>query len=126
MCYAKKKSTYPIPAPIVARTSATNTGSQNNIYVLVFLKELGMEERKSMMKSGMRVLEGRYVKKRGKKFDMAINTAFVSGDRARARLGEALSETEFNGLAEDFRMKLVSLVKAYLENGVLHADELTG
>ena len=39
-------------------------------------------------------------------------------------LGEALSDPEYNGLAEDFRMKLVSLVKAYLENGVLRLGEL--
>ena len=65
MCYAKKKSTYPIAAPIAASTSVTSTGSPNNIYVLAFLKDPGMEERKSMMKSGMRVLEGRYVRRKG-------------------------------------------------------------
>ena len=39
-------------------------------------------------------------------------------------LGEALADPEFKPLAEDFKRKLVSLVRAYLENGVLEIDEL--
>ena len=39
-------------------------------------------------------------------------------------LGEALADPEFHGMAEDFRIKLVSLVRSYLENGVLQLDEL--
>ena len=39
-------------------------------------------------------------------------------------LGEAIADAEFHGLAEDFKAKLVSLIKAYLENGVLSLDEL--
>ena len=39
-------------------------------------------------------------------------------------LGEALADPEFMGLAGDFKAKLVSLIKAYLENGVLEIEEL--
>ena len=39
-------------------------------------------------------------------------------------LGEALVDPEFGPIAEDFKAKLISLVKAYLENGVLEIDEL--
>ncbi len=39
-------------------------------------------------------------------------------------LGEALTDPEFQGLAEDFKAKLVSLVRAYIENGVLSPDDL--
>lgn len=39
-------------------------------------------------------------------------------------LGEAIADPEFSGLAEDFKAKLISLVRAYLENGVLSLDEL--
>ena len=40
-------------------------------------------------------------------------------------LGEALDDPEFANLARDFKAKLVSLVRAYLENGVLQIDELS-
>ena len=40
-------------------------------------------------------------------------------------LGAALADPEFVDLARDFKMKLISLVKAYLANGVLRMDELT-
>jgi len=39
-------------------------------------------------------------------------------------LGEALADPEFEDLAMDFKAKLISLVRAYLENGVLRIDEL--
>ncbi len=39
-------------------------------------------------------------------------------------LGEALADPEFEELAKDFKAKLISLVKAYLENGVLLIEEL--
>ena len=39
-------------------------------------------------------------------------------------LGEALGDPEFTDLARDFKAKLVSLVRAYLTNGVLTLEEL--
>ena len=39
-------------------------------------------------------------------------------------LGEALEDPEFADLAMNFKAKLISLVRAYLENGVLEIDEL--
>ena len=39
-------------------------------------------------------------------------------------LGEALADPEFANLARDFKAKLVSLIKSYLANGVLQAEEL--
>ena len=39
-------------------------------------------------------------------------------------LGEALEDPDFHELASDFKAKLISLVRAYLENGVLEIDEL--
>lgn len=39
-------------------------------------------------------------------------------------LGEALEDPEFENLAIEFKAKLVSLVKSYLENGVLELDDL--
>jgi len=43
---------------------------------------------------------------------------------AELSLGEALADPEFTDLAGDFKAKLVSLIRAYLENGVLEIDEL--
>jgi len=40
-------------------------------------------------------------------------------------LGDAMVDPEFEDLARDFKEKLVSLVRAYLENGVLQIDELS-
>lgn len=37
---------------------------------------------------------------------------------------DACADPEFKPLAEDFKRKLISLVNAYLENGVLEIDEL--
>jgi len=39
-------------------------------------------------------------------------------------LAEALADPEFQELALGFKAKLVSLVRAYIENGVLTLDEL--
>ncbi len=39
-------------------------------------------------------------------------------------LGEALADPEFQELAEDFKRKLISLVRAYLKNGVLKRIEI--
>ncbi len=39
-------------------------------------------------------------------------------------LGEALADPELGDLARGFKAKLVSLIKAYLENGVLSIEEL--
>lgn len=40
-------------------------------------------------------------------------------------LGEALADPEFRQIAEDYKAKLISLVKAYLENGVFTLEELS-
>lgn len=40
-------------------------------------------------------------------------------------LGEALADPEFRQIAEDYKTKLISLVKAYLENGVFTLEELS-
>lgn len=39
-------------------------------------------------------------------------------------LREAIVDPEFRDLARDFKAKLISLIRAYLENGVLEIDEL--
>ena len=39
-------------------------------------------------------------------------------------LGEALADPEFHEVAGDFKAKLISIVRAYLDNGVLKLDEL--
>ena len=39
-------------------------------------------------------------------------------------LGEALDDPEFAEVAGDFKAKLISLVRAYLEKGILEIDEL--
>ena len=40
-------------------------------------------------------------------------------------LGEALADPEFADIAEDYKAKLISLVRAYLANGVLEIEELS-
>ncbi|GAJ14939.1 unnamed protein product, partial [marine sediment metagenome] len=40
-------------------------------------------------------------------------------------LGKALADPEFKDLAEAYKMKLVELIRSYLENGVLELDELS-
>ena len=39
-------------------------------------------------------------------------------------LGDALADPEFSSIAEDFKAKLISLVRAYLDDGVLELDEI--
>lgn len=40
-------------------------------------------------------------------------------------LGEALADPEFAEIAEDYRVKMIRLVRAYLANGVLSIEELS-
>ena len=40
-------------------------------------------------------------------------------------LGEALADPDFTDIAEDYKAKLISLVRSYLANGVLELDELS-
>ncbi len=40
-------------------------------------------------------------------------------------LGEALADPEFRGLAEDFKRKLVSLMRDYLDRGIITFEELS-
>lgn len=39
-------------------------------------------------------------------------------------LGEALEDPEFNDLARDFKAKLINLVRAYIEHGVIIPEEI--
>jgi len=40
-------------------------------------------------------------------------------------LGEALDDPTFHGLATDFKEKLVSVIRDYIDQGVLTVEELT-